>query len=77
MSAHEDPIWLEAGQEWNNELNEKLKRHKFKHLQSNPCTYIQTTEGDEFDIITVWVDDLMLFALSSDLNERMKSDLKS
>src|SRR5437879_1804342 len=33
--------------------------------------------GKEFAIITVWVDDLLLFATTIDLIDKMKSDIKA
>ena len=54
----------------------KLCKHKFCHLRSDPCAYIHKGE-DDFEIITVWVDDLMLFASSVELIQQMKTDLQS
>jgi len=31
----------QAGCEWNNELDGKLKNHEYQHLTSDPCAYIQ------------------------------------
>jgi len=33
-------------------------------------------EGDDFIIVTIWVDDLLLFATTNELNERMKTSLE-
>jgi hypothetical protein len=30
----------QSGREWNIELDDKLKKYRFKQLKSNPCTYI-------------------------------------
>src|ERR1700730_17948716 len=52
-----------------------MQRHGYKCLLSDPCAYIWH-DGDEIAIITVWVDDLLLFATSKKLMEKMKSDLR-
>jgi hypothetical protein len=52
-----------------------MRRHGYKRLLSDPCAYIRR-DGDEIAIVTVWVDDLLLFATSKNLMERMKSDLR-
>jgi len=31
----------QAGCEWNNELDDKLKVHDYQHLFSDPCAYLQ------------------------------------
>ena len=51
----------QAGQVWNIEFDDTIRCHEFRALISDPCTYI-LREGDEFVIVTVWVDDLLLFA---------------
>jgi len=43
-------------------------------LRSDPCVYIKR-DGDGLIIITVWVDDLLLFAKPDELMEQTKSDL--
>ncbi len=42
----------------------------------DPCTYI-LREGDDFVIVTVWVDDLLLFATLDRLIERTKAGLEA
>jgi len=64
----------QSGREWNKELNNKLKKFGFQHLQTDPCTYVKR-EGNDVVIITVWVDDMLLFALSDKLINQTKSDL--
>ena len=64
----------QLGREWNIELDEKLKRFGFQRLRSDPCIYIKR-DGDDMVIITVWVDDLLLFASSNKLMEQTKLDL--
>jgi len=42
----------------------------------DPCVYIHTRDG-ETAIVTVWVDDLLLFADSAEVMERMKNDIRT
>jgi hypothetical protein len=53
----------------------KIKTHGYTRLVSDPCTYIRW-DGNEFAIITVWVDDLMLFASSDKMMDHMKDAIK-
>jgi hypothetical protein len=66
----------QSGREWNKELDNKLKKHDFNKLRSDPCTYIRH-KGDDPEIITVWVDDFLLFATMEDLMRKMKKDIES
>lgn len=51
----------QSGREWNKELDAKLKKNAFNQLKSDPCVYVRHDGGD-IAIITVWVNDLLLFA---------------
>ena len=66
----------QSGREWNKEFDEKLKQFGFERLRSDPCVYVKRN-GKELAIITVWVDNLLLFATSDELMERIKSDLRT
>src|SRR5271169_4463295 len=66
----------QSGREWNKELNEKLQKFNYKRLCSDPCAYVRGN-GDDLSIITVWVDDLLLFALSDWLMQNMKAEIQS
>jgi len=66
----------QAGCEWNIELDTKLRRRGYARLRSDPCAYILRI-GEEFAIITVWVDDLLLFATTIRLISKMKADIKA
>jgi len=66
----------QASREWNIELDTKLRRCGYVHLRSDPCIYIWQV-GEDFAIITVWVNDLLLFAIMVILMEKMKTDIKS
>jgi hypothetical protein len=63
----------QSGREWNKELDQRLKDKGFVNLLSDPCAYIRR-DGD-LQIITVWVDDLLLFALSTAAMEKLKEEL--
>ena len=43
---------------------------------SDPCTYV-LHEGDHFIIVTIWVDDLLLFATAKELIEWTKAGLEA
>ena len=66
----------QSGREWNKELDTKLKKHSFRQLRSDPCAYIRKSDNDS-EIITVWVDDFLLFATTVKLMEKMKADIRS
>ena len=66
----------QSGREWNKELDRRLKAKGFNNLRSDPCAYIQRN-GDDLEIVTVWVDDLMLFATSVAIMEHLGEELKT
>ena len=66
----------QAGCKWNIELDTKLRRQGYTHLRSDPWAYIWRI-GEEFAIITVWVDDLLLFTTTIRLMNKMKLDIRA
>lgn len=66
----------QSGCEWNIELDTKLKKHDFDHLKSDPCTYVKRCKQN-LAIITVWVDDLLLFTTTRELMNGMKNNIKA
>ncbi len=64
------------GCKWNIEFNKKIHQKGFIHLQVDPCMYIKR-QNNEVAIITIWVDDLLLFTGSSQTMNEMKKDLHS
>ena len=66
----------QSGREWNRELDQKLRKHGFMRLKADPCAYLRKS-GNNLEIITVWVDDLLLFATSEKLMATIKNDLHS
>jgi hypothetical protein len=51
----------QSRREWNIQFNDGLQDLGFTRLYSDPCAYVRR-KGNDFQIITVWVDDLLLFA---------------
>ena len=66
----------QAGREWNKELDSKLRKKGYARLRSDPCVYVWRVDED-FVIITVWVDDLLLFATTIELIDKAKADIRS
>jgi hypothetical protein len=66
----------QSGREWNHKLDTKLKNLRYTRLYSDPCAYIRR-DGDNISIITVWVDDLLLFASGDDLMRKIKEEIKA
>jgi hypothetical protein len=65
----------QSGREWNKELNSRLTGQGFEWLKADPCTYIQETD-DHIEIITVWVNDLLLFTDKPDIMEKLKKEIQ-
>jgi uncharacterized protein YuzE len=66
----------QAGYEWNRQLDITLRKYGYKWLKTDPCIYVRW-DGDECSFITVWVDDLMLFASSEKMMRHMKDSIES
>jgi hypothetical protein len=66
----------QSGREWNKELDRRLKGKEFTNLWSDTCAYIQR-DGEDLKIITVWVDDLLLFASSTRIMRYLKEELNA
>jgi len=64
----------QSGCEWNIELNNQLSKCGYKKIHSDSCVYLQKT-ADQISIITVWVDDLMLFLTSTETRKIIKHDI--
>jgi len=64
----------QSGCMWNIMVDRAMWRHSFRCLHSDPCVYIQR-EHNRFTIITIWVNNLLLFATSDPLMEKMKKDI--
>ncbi|GBE80154.1 hypothetical protein SCP_0213570 [Sparassis crispa] len=66
----------QSGREWNIVLNRKLLDAGFKRLFSDPCAYIWI-KGDKIEIVTVWVDDLLIFTNDCALMDQLKRELRN
>jgi hypothetical protein len=66
----------QAGREWNILLNKIMVKLGYTRLRSDPCAYVKR-RGKDFTVVTVWVDDLLLFATTPELMEKIKNDLHS
>ena len=65
----------QSSREWNTKLNEKMWGQGFQRLWSEPCTYTHST-NNKIAIVTVWVDNLLLFADSVETMDKMKNDIR-
>lgn len=65
----------QAGQVWNMEFDHAIHKLGFRPLISDPCTYI-LHKGNDFIVVTIWVDDLLLFAMLDHLIECTKVGLE-
>ena len=65
----------QSGREWNEELNRKLTKKGFRRLISDPCAY-RREENGHVEILTVWVDDLMLFTNDDAAMTHLIADLR-
>jgi len=66
----------QAGHEWNIKFNSKLTKRKYKCLFSDPCMYIFHVR-DDFSIVTVWVDDILIFVTSIELRDKTVADIEA
>jgi len=64
----------QSGREWNKELDRRLKEKGFRNLLSDPCAYIRR-DRKVLEIITVWVDDLLLFTTLTLAMNKLKEEL--
>ena len=66
----------QAGRVWNIKFDHMIQCLGFRALVLDPCTYV-LCEGDHFVIVTIWVDNLLLFAMAEELIERTKAGPKA
>jgi hypothetical protein len=50
----------QSGREWNKKLHTILTKDSFQRIEINHGVYVRQS-GNHFVIMTVWVDDLLLF----------------
>ena len=66
----------QSGCEWNEEFNRKLIQQDFTRLHLDLCVYFRCKTGN-IEIITVWVDDLLLFTNMPDIMRCLKAELQN
>ena len=66
----------QARYEWNQQLDLGLQSLYFKRLLSDPCAYIRR-QDNEFQIITIWVDDLLIFTTTENGMRLVKEQIAS
>ena len=64
----------QAGNVWNREFNAAMKEIGFIQLKADPCCYLQR-QGEEFDMLLVWVDDIISIATNTTQNDIVEQDL--
>jgi hypothetical protein len=64
----------QAGNTWNRELNGAMKEIGFIQLKSDPCCYIRC-QGEEFEMLLVWIDDIISIASNCIRNDIVEQDL--
>ena len=65
----------QAGREWNAKFNCKMQLRGFKRLRSDPCVYTRSKDIENA-IITIWVNNLLLFTNSAATMLKMKKDIQ-
>ena len=66
----------QAGREWNLELNRKLRKWGYICLRSDSCMYMWH-DDDDFIIIAVWIDDMLIFATTDQLKSKAIADVEN
>ena len=66
----------QAGREWNLEIDRKMQGKGYVRLRSDACVYIWHMD-DDFVIITVWVDDMLLFTTTTPFKEKAIADISN
>lgn len=65
----------QSGRVWNAKLNEVLTKMEFQQLEADNCVYIKHTNNEKV-LITVYVDDILIFSKSMECINDVKTDLK-
>jgi hypothetical protein len=64
----------QAGREWNKVFDQRMRDLGFEPLRSDPCVYLRRS-GEDVQIVTTWVDDLLLFTNSDESMGRLKDGM--
>ena len=54
-----------------------MRRWGYVWLLSDPCVYILRIGDDDFSIVTVWVDDILIFATTIQLQDKTIADIEA
>ena len=65
----------QAGNPWNNKFDGTMKDLTYTNTQSDYCCYFRQ-QGENFTIVLVWVDDLVLLTNCPAKSNRVKEELK-
>src|SRR5258708_1946139 len=66
----------QSGQEWNSRFNTFLMKNlKYQRLPVDHCIYIWN-RNDGYDIIAIWVDDLLMVSTSPETMTKMKVEIE-
>ena len=65
----------QSGREWNRKLNKRLTELGFSRNEVDHCVYVRERNG-ETTVITVWVDDLLVFTKTVEEGNELARDLK-
>ncbi|KAL4099935.1 hypothetical protein PRIC1_007732 [Phytophthora ramorum] len=65
----------QAARQWNSKLNKHLEDQGFRRSDADPCVYVRRST-DEYSIVVIYVDDLMLFSKTKEHIESIKMALK-
>jgi len=66
----------QAGREWNLELDRKLRKRGYMRLRSDSCVYMWCDDND-FVILAVWVNDMLIFATTEELKNKVIADVEN
>ena len=66
----------QASREWNLELDRKLRKRGYTRLRSDSCVYMWR-DDDDFVILAVWVDDMLIFATTEELKNKAIADVEN
>ena len=62
------------GNVWNREFNTAMKEIGFIQLKADPCCYLWH-QGKEFDMLLIWVDNIISIATNTTQNDIVEQDL--
>ena len=65
----------QAGRCWNKKITSVLEQQKLKRSQADPCVFYSTSEK-KILIVTLWVDDVIIFSNNEKLKKQIKFNLE-